>query len=265
MVSPSDGGGTAGERREPVATESASRSTQSRRPQRWRILTSRPGAIGTVSAPTDVPPGAGSATARYGRAAPRIRLTRRWRRCVLVLHLLSSGAWIGIDVVVAVLVTTGWFAADAEVRSLAYQALATFVVQPMLVAGLGCLTTGLLLGLATQWGLLRYWWVLAKLTLNVGLCVLIVVVLQPGMPDVAAYGSELLAGTPPDNRVARLFFPPAVSLTALSLATALAVVKPWGRVRRPNAPSVAPAGGAVGGGRSRTRDHPSIRPGGESR
>jgi hypothetical protein len=60
---------------------------------------------------------------------------------LLMLHLVSSGAWIGIDVMVAVLVTTGWFADDVELRSLAYRALASFVVWPMLVFGLACLVT----------------------------------------------------------------------------------------------------------------------------
>lgn len=170
---------------------------------------------------------------RGGLAAPRLVLGRGWRRGLLVAHIVSSGAWIGIDVVVAVLVSTGWFADDLRLRSLAYQALAAFVVWPMLVSGLLCLGTGLLLGLGTKWGLIRYWWVLVKLVLNLLLCTLIVVVLQPGMDDVAAYGEELLTGTPERTGAARLFFPPAVSLSCLALATVLAVVKPWGRVRRP--------------------------------
>jgi hypothetical protein len=58
---------------------------------------------------------------------------------------------------VAVLVSTGWFADDVELRSLAYRALAAFVVWPMLVSGLVCLGAGLLLGLGTRWGLIRYW------------------------------------------------------------------------------------------------------------
>lgn len=164
--------------------------------------------------------------------APTRRLPRAWRRLALVLHVISAGSWIGIDVVVAVLVLTGWFADDPGVRSLAYRALAEFVVWPMLGAGLLCLATGVGLGLGTPWGLLRYWWVVVKLGLNVVLCALVVVVLEPGMGDVAAYGAELLTGSPSDDRVARLFFPPAVSLSALSLATVLAVYKPWGRLRR---------------------------------
>jgi hypothetical protein len=167
------------------------------------------------------------------RVAPVMRMSRRWRQGVLTLHVLASGAWIGIDVIVAVLVGLGWFARDIELRSLAYRALATFVVWPMLVSGLMCLATGLLLGLGTKWGLVRYWWVLVKLALNLTLCALILILLQPGMDDVATYGEDLLTGAPPRSRVAQLFFPPAVSLTCLTLATVLAVFKPWGRMARP--------------------------------
>jgi len=159
-------------------------------------------------------------------------LSRRWRQTTLIVHIVSAGAWIGIDVVVAVLVLTGRFSADVETRSLAYQALAAFVVWPMLASGLVSLVTGVLLGLGTKWGLVRYWWVLVKLVLNLVLCTLILVLLQPMMPEVGRYGLDLLAGTADPAAVSQLFFPPAVSLTTLTFATLLAVVKPWGRISR---------------------------------
>jgi len=166
------------------------------------------------------------------RAVRRLPLGRGWHRTLLITHIVSGGAWIGIDVIVAVLVLTGRFAGDVEVRSLAYRSLATFVVWPMLTAGLVCLLSGLLLGLETRWGLLRYWWVVVKLVLNLVLCTLILLVLQPGMDQVDAYGKGLLVGQSDPAAVANLFFPPAVSLTTLTVATILAVVKPWGRIRR---------------------------------
>ncbi len=159
-------------------------------------------------------------------------LGRRWRRGFLVLHIIAGGAWIGIDVMVAVLVWTGWFGADAAVRGLAYRALAAFAVWPMLTAGLVCLATGVVLGLGTKWGLLRYWWVAVKLFLNLVLCALIIVALEPGMAEVARYGRDLTDGSEPPSAISSLFFPPAVSLTALTVATVLGVVKPWGRIRR---------------------------------
>jgi len=160
------------------------------------------------------------------------KLSRRWRQATVVVHVVSAGAWIGIDVVVAVLVAVGWFCADVPTRSLAYQALAAFVVWPMLSCGLVCLATGVVLGLFTKWGLVRYWWVLVKLMLNLVLCTLIVVVLQPGMAEVGGYGRALLTGAPDPAAVSQLFFPPAVWLTALTIATVLGVVKPWGRIAR---------------------------------
>ena len=100
-------------------------------------------------------------------------MSRGWRRVTLTLHIVAGGAWIGIDVIVAVMVLTGWFADDIEIRSLAYRALANFVVWPMFASGLVSLVTGLVLGLGTKWGLLRYWWVAVKLGLNLVLCILI--------------------------------------------------------------------------------------------
>ncbi|MDN5724830.1 MAG: hypothetical protein L0G99_02710 [Propionibacteriales bacterium] len=50
-----------------------------------------------------------------------------------------------------VLVGAGALAGDVTTRSLAYQALGTFVVAPMLVIGFVTLITGLLLGLGIRW------------------------------------------------------------------------------------------------------------------
>ncbi|MFI0405920.1 hypothetical protein [Actinomadura sp. 3N508] len=166
------------------------------------------------------------------RPGGRFKLGRRWRKSALVAHIVFAGTWIGIDVMVAVLVLTGKFGTSDEVRGLAYETLATFVVWPMLVSGLLTLLTGLILGLGTKWGLVRYWWVGIKLVLNLVLCTLILVALRPGMGEIGDYGRDLAGGAPEPAGVSNLFFPPAVSLTALTLATVLAVAKPWGRIRR---------------------------------
>lgn len=169
-------------------------------------------------------------------ARPSNRVTwpigRTTRKATLVVHILSGGAWIGVDVLVAVLVLAGWFAGDTGTRGLAYQALATFVAWPMLVSALICLLSGLLLGLGSPYGLVRFWWVAVKLVINLLLCTLILVLLMPGLPEVGDYGASLALGRPNGADVSNLFFPPAVSLTLLSFATLLGVFKPWGRLRR---------------------------------
>lgn len=161
-----------------------------------------------------------------------MKLAPRVRKAVLTLHIVSAGAWIGVDVLVAVLAGVGLGGGSGAVRGLALRALAEFVVAPMLVSALVCLGSGLLLGLATKWGLVRYWWVAVKLVMNVLLCVLIVVALRPGMADVGAAGAAIEAGRAPVADISFLVFPPTVSLTMLVVATVLSVYKPGGRVLR---------------------------------
>lgn len=155
------------------------------------------------------------------------RLRGRTRRTVLILHVLAVGVWVGVDVLVGVFVLAGWLSGDAGVRAIAYQALGTFVVWPMLVAGLASLATGIVLGLGSKYGLVRYWWVAVKLVLNI----VLILLLQPQMDEVVEYGRGLADGSAAERGLSDLFFPPAVSLTALTLATVLSVAKPWGRVR----------------------------------
>lgn len=160
-----------------------------------------------------------------------LKIGQKTRKVALVTHIVSAGAWIGIDVVVGTLVLAGWLTADPAIQGAAYVALGSFVVVPMLVSGLVCLASGLVLGLGTRYGLIRYWWVVIKLVMNVVLCGLIVFLLRPGMPEIVEHGRNLLAGASSDVDVSALFFPPAVSLAVLATAVVLSVFKPFGKVR----------------------------------
>jgi len=160
------------------------------------------------------------------------RLGRRARNGVLVVHIVSAGAWIGIDVVLAVLVFTTLLSDDVRTRALCYQALGLFAIWPLFTAGLVCLASGLILGLGTKYGLVRYWWVATKLALNLLLTGLVLIALQPAVSEATEYGRQLAAGQPLTASVRGLIFPPIVSPTALLIAVTLAVYKPWGRIRK---------------------------------
>lgn len=159
-------------------------------------------------------------------------LGRRTRTAVLIVHVLAASAWIGVDVIVAVLVGVGGLADDPALQGLAYRALATFVVTPMAVAAITSLVTGLVLGLGTRWGLVRYWWVAVKLVLNALMVVLVFVLLRPAMAEVGAAGDALSTTGATTADLTFLVFPPAVSLSMLTLAVVLAIAKPWGRIRQ---------------------------------
>jgi hypothetical protein len=70
-----------------------------------------------------------------------------------------------------------------------------------------------------------------KLVMNVVLLVLVLVALRPGIGDVFEHGRLLREGVVSDTDVSMLIFPPAVSLTALTIAVTLSVFKPWGRTK----------------------------------
>lgn len=170
-------------------------------------------------------------TAVAAEGPPGWRLRPRMRNRVLVAHVLSAGAWIGIDIVMAILVFTAVLTDDDGTKALTYQALDLFVVWALLAVGLLSLATGVVLGVGTKYGLVRYWWVAIKLALNLLLAVLVLVALAPEVSDAAERGERFGAGDPASLAVGDLIYPPIVSPIALLVAVLLAVLKPWGRIR----------------------------------
>jgi len=159
-------------------------------------------------------------------------LGARTRKGVLVVHIVSAGVWIGIDVVMAVVIFTALLADDDNTKALCFLALKLFAVWPLLTTGLVCLASGAVLGLGTKYGLVRYWWVAIKLVLNIVLTALVPFALAPEVSRAAEQGWRFAAGEPASLVVGNLIFPPIVSPTALLIAVVLAVFKPWGRIRK---------------------------------
>lgn len=192
-----------------------------------------------------------ASTATMPRTAPAERRPRRLngraRKLVLLAHIVSAGAWIGIDVVLAVLVFTSILSDDAATKALSYQALELFAVWPLVIAGLICLATGVVLGLGSKYGLVRYWWVAVKLVMNIVLSTLTLVALRPGVYEAAEQGERLAAGEVSTLAASDLIFPPIVSGAALLVAFTISVFKPWGRTRKAAAGRGAPGRSGVEG------------------
>jgi len=99
-------------------------------------------------------------------------------------------------------------------------------------AALVCLLSGIVLGLGSKWGLVRYWWVAGKLALNLVLTALVLVALRPEVTRLAEQARLAMSGVPVSYDLSNLFYPPTVSPALLLVAFTLSVVKPWGRIRR---------------------------------
>jgi hypothetical protein len=160
------------------------------------------------------------------------RVGARTRKWYLVGHLVSAAAWFGLDLALGILACTALLTDDPGVTAASLRALEFFAVWPMLTASVLTLATGAVLGLGSKYGLVRYWWVAAKLAVNVLMVVLIVVALRPGITEAAEYGRELVTGGGSAARPSDLLYPVFVAPSLLLFSYLLTVFKPWGRVRR---------------------------------
>ena len=167
------------------------------------------------------------------RTATR-RLTPTTHKLLLLLHIVVSVGWLGLNVGNLTLAITGLTTDDPGTQHAAFGAM-YLIGGPLLIpVSLLALASGVLLGMYTKWGLIRYRWVLVKLTLTVVAVVLIPLSLLPGLRELSA----LMADTPSDRladtgSLALDMLAAGLVSTSMYVTNAvLSVLKPWGRTRR---------------------------------
>lgn len=157
------------------------------------------------------------------------------------MHVVSSAAWFGIDLAMGILLVISLVAGDPHTAGLAVQAAGLFAIWPMFGASLVCLASGVVLGIGSKYGLVRYWWVAVKLAFNVIMSTLIVVSLRPGVGEAAGIGERMMAGDPTAAVPSQILGPVIVAPAMLLTAYLLSVFKPWGRIRRQRRDAAPPA------------------------
>jgi len=168
--------------------------------------------------------------------ATRRKLGGSTRKGILLVHIVSAAVWFGIDVALGILVVISMAADDPHTAGLAIQAVDLFAIWPMFGASLVCLASGVVLGVGSKYGLVKYWWVAVKLAFNVVMSLLVYFSLRPDMGDAASIGERLMAGDPTAALPVDVLYPVIVAPTMLLTAYLLSVFKPWGRIRRVAAP-----------------------------
>jgi hypothetical protein len=170
---------------------------------------------------------------RKGNEVRTWRLTPATRKAVLVLHAVTGISWMGVDIALFVLLMTARTTDDPTLVVSGFNAIRIIVPVAVPPLSLGILVTGLILGLGTPWGLVRYWWVLVKLSLSLVMTVLVFLSLLPAINSI-----PVLSVTPMSADAVRaslgflptqLMFPPIVSFLMLGVATILSIFKPWRR------------------------------------
>jgi hypothetical protein len=153
-------------------------------------------------------------------------MTPRVRKLALTVHVTCSVGWLGAVAATLALAVAGLTSQDAQTVRGAYlvmDPIAWYVLVPFAFASL---LTGFVESLVTTWGLIRHYWVLFKLLINVVATVILVVYTQTlsSLARVAADPSADLGAVRSSSPVLHA----ALALLLLLVATTLAVYKPRG-------------------------------------
>jgi hypothetical protein len=152
-----------------------------------------------------------------------MKVSPRWRKALLTLHIATAVGWLGADLVLLTFGVAGLRGTDPALVYPAAELVGRYVFAPL---SLAVLLIGVLSALLSPWRLLRYWWVVTKLSIVAVMVVLVFVLLLPGLDQAGGLGPAL-----PERDRINLVVAPSVSSTLLLIATVLSTYKPWGRVR----------------------------------
>jgi hypothetical protein len=170
------------------------------------------------------------------------RLPPRARQLLLTLHVAVSVGWLGAVVAFLGLAVAVLASDDAPLVRGAYLAMEVTGWWVLVPFSVGCLVTGVVQSLGSDWGLVRHYWVLSTLVINV----VATAVLLMFMGTLGALADDVRRPGLSDRDVLGLRDPSpvvhaALAVLVLVLATWLSVAKPrgmtrYGQRRRRNAP-----------------------------
>ncbi|WP_433337629.1 hypothetical protein [Spirillospora sp. CA-294931] len=155
------------------------------------------------------------------------RLSPATRKTVTVVHVIASVALLGEVWGLVVLNLTATLTDEPALAGAAYRLMERLVFGGGIPLSMLALCSGLLLALASPWGLVRHYWVFTKLILLIAVIGVGMFVFDPASMAAGAADGTVSSGSQ-WGQVA------AVSTQALLLitATTLSIFKPRGRMRR---------------------------------
>ena len=169
-----------------------------------------------------------------------MKLSGSARKAMLTTHVITSVGWLGAVACFGALSIVGLASSDADTVRGAYVVMELggwWVLVPLSAASL---VSGVVQGLGTPWGVLRHYWVVFKLGINLVASVVLVMYMQTLAAladDATRPGTDPLDAASPSPVVHA-----GGALVLLVCATILSVYKPRGLTRRGRrALAVAPA------------------------
>ncbi|GAA2145943.1 hypothetical protein GALLR39Z86_35330 [Glycomyces algeriensis] len=159
-----------------------------------------------------------------GDGGGMFKLRRPAYRVFVIVHVVSSVAWLGLSLCLLVLGVWAVGTGDAAEQYAAGSAMSVLAGVLAVPLGAGALVSGLVLMLGTKWTV-AYTWVLVKLVATAVTFALTVFSLRPGLAAMAA-------GLDPERLQVldgQVLAAPIVSSSVYLGAVVLSYVKPWGR------------------------------------
>ena len=158
-------------------------------------------------------------------------MTPGLRKLTLTAHVTFSVGWLGAVLAYFALAVTALSSRDAQVVRSFYPAMESIGWLVLVPCSLAALLTGLVQSLATEWGLFRHYWILAKLLLSIG-GTTVLLLHMPTVGQVAELAAEVGSyGAAFGELRLQLVIHAGGGLLVLLAATALSVYNPWGRTR----------------------------------
>jgi hypothetical protein len=154
----------------------------------------------------------------------------RLRKLALTSHVTSSVGWLGAVAAYLALAVIGLTSQDSEMARAAYRSMEVIGWAVIVPCAFATLLSGVIQSLGTEWGLLRHYWIVAKLALTI----VATGVLLMHVPTISRMARLAVITTlsTGDFRVLRvqLVVHAVGGLLVLLATTALSVYKPWGRI-----------------------------------
>ncbi|GGM14344.1 hypothetical protein GCM10010129_68170 [Streptomyces fumigatiscleroticus] len=164
------------------------------------------------------------------------RLTGRPRKALVVVHIIAAACWTGVALMMSAVGVSALTGGDIEDVAAAYRLMETFDVGLLAWLNVAATMSGISVAMTSQWGVIRYYWVAAKLAISVLVLLLAFGWLHDTL-ETAASKAERLAET--GGSTAQLGTTPALvaagfgfAFLQLVLAMLLSLYKPGGRTRR---------------------------------
>jgi hypothetical protein len=155
-------------------------------------------------------------------------MSPRLRKLALTAHVVCSVGWLGAVAGTLALGVAGLTSQDPQMVRAAYLAMESTGWSVLIPLSLTSLLTGLIQSLGTKWGLLRHYWILMKLLINVLATAVLLLYMQTlsVLADIASSGADLSVLRSPSP----VLHAAAAMLLLLAAAT-LSVYKPRGMTR----------------------------------